>query len=205
VPYLTPETIPEGRACRALSIPLSSEWLAIVSGALTELTKTYNWEQAGSVTVDEAVAAMQAMLDAYYVGCAIETIDTPFWDDETDVDDELPVDEQPWYGYVTDATLPPDELTFIENAAIWALTGFLAIATPEIGFAPAILFHTIAPKFVLAMRRNDTAEILRILVDGQDAAEVDTTGYTEGDIINVPFVADPASTTGHDIMIIQVE
>jgi len=72
MPYLTPDSIPEDDDCRPLSIPASSEWLAIVSGALTELTKTWNWAQAGAVTVDEAVARMQLMIDGYYEGCAFD-------------------------------------------------------------------------------------------------------------------------------------
>jgi len=70
VPYLTPDSIPEETDCRSLLIPASTDWLAIVSGALTELTKTWNWQQFGSVTVDEAVDAMQAMIDQYYLGCS---------------------------------------------------------------------------------------------------------------------------------------
>lgn len=70
MPYLTPDELPEERDCRALLIPASSDWLAIVSGALTELVAKYNWQQFGSVTVDDAVEAMQAMIDAYYDGCA---------------------------------------------------------------------------------------------------------------------------------------
>jgi len=70
VPYLTPETLPEETDCRSLLIPASSDWLAIVSGALTELIKPYNWEQLGSVTVEEAVEAMQLMIDGYYEGCS---------------------------------------------------------------------------------------------------------------------------------------
>jgi len=70
VPYLTPDSIPEESDCRSLFIPASSDWLAIVSGALTELTKTWNWQQGGAVTVPEAVALMQGMIDAYYDGCA---------------------------------------------------------------------------------------------------------------------------------------
>lgn len=69
MPYLTPDELPEGRDCRALLIPASSDWLAIVSGALTELTKAWNWEQQGSVTVEQAIAAMETMIDAYYEGC----------------------------------------------------------------------------------------------------------------------------------------
>jgi len=69
VPWLTPETIPDDKVCRPVFIPGSSDWLAIVSGALTELTKRYNWEKQGAVTVDEAVAAMQEMIATYYAGC----------------------------------------------------------------------------------------------------------------------------------------
>jgi len=54
------------------------------------------------------------------------------------------------------------------------------------------------------MRRGDSAEIYRILVDGADAAQVDTTAYSPGDVVRVPIIADPSVTTGHDIMIVQV-
>lgn len=66
MPWLTPDSIPEADDCRPLSIPASSEWLALVSGALTELTKPYNWQQFGALTVAETVAKMQAIVDAYY-------------------------------------------------------------------------------------------------------------------------------------------
>lgn len=65
MPYLTPPSIPEGTVCRPLFIPASSEWLAIVSGAITELTKTWNWEQYG-VSVEDTLAAVQVMVEAYY-------------------------------------------------------------------------------------------------------------------------------------------
>jgi len=67
MPYLTPDEIPEGDICRPLSIPASSDWLAFFGGALTELTKTYNWEQFGSLTVDETVEKMQEIIDAWYL------------------------------------------------------------------------------------------------------------------------------------------
>lgn len=69
MPYLTPDEIPEESDCRSLFIPASPEWLAIFSGALTELTKTWNWEQGGAVTVSEAVALCQSIIAAYYDGC----------------------------------------------------------------------------------------------------------------------------------------
>jgi hypothetical protein len=91
----------------------------------------------------------------------------------------------------------------VENALIWAFTGFLAVATLEVGAAPAILFRTIAPSFVLAVKRGDIGEVIRILVDGQEAARVDTSSASPGDVINIPVIADPTFDT-HDIALVQV-
>ncbi len=211
VGYPTPTAIPDETSCLTLEIPASDEWWAIVVGVLYTLILEWNWQQfEGGLDRDVVAARWQIMLEnALDVAgatnsCPTNTIDAPFWDDAEDIDDELPITEQPWYGTVSDPEAPPEELDFVENAAIFALTGFLAVATWEIGAAPAILFHTIAPKFVLAMKRGDVGEIIRILVDGEEAARVDTTSYAEGDLIDVPIIADPAITTGHDIVIVQV-
>jgi len=111
MPYLTPDEIPEETDCRSLLIPASSDWLAIVSGALTELVKTYNWEQRGSVTVDEAVAAMQTMIDTYYSGCLSCTLpgDSPVFRINADghVEQLLPSGE--WGEPEGDYELPPIE------------------------------------------------------------------------------------------------
>jgi hypothetical protein len=64
--WLTPDSIPEDDDCRPLSIPADSVWLALVSGALTELTKPYNWQKFGTLTVQETVDKMQAIVDDYY-------------------------------------------------------------------------------------------------------------------------------------------
>lgn len=75
MPWLTPDSIPEADDCRPLSIPASSEWLALVSGALTELTKKYNWQKFGTLTVDETVAKMNEIVNNYYdAGCAACTL-----------------------------------------------------------------------------------------------------------------------------------
>jgi len=66
MPWLTPDSIPETDTCRSLFIPADSTWLALLSGALTELTKAYNWQQFGSLTVDETVTKMSEILDGYY-------------------------------------------------------------------------------------------------------------------------------------------
>lgn len=178
--------------------------MAVIGGALSELTKPYNWEQVGTMTPDEAAELMTSILLGYYNSeCGDSDVPTPYWDEDTDVDDHEPADMQNWYGYVTDPEAAPGELTFFENAAIWAMTGFLAVATWEVGAAPAILFHTIAPRFTLAMRRGDVGEIIRILVDGEEAARVDTSSAAPGEVVRAPIVGDPTLST-HELMIVQV-
>jgi len=75
MPWLTPDNIPEDDTCRPLSIPADSVWLALVSGALTELTQKYNWQKFGTLTVAETVARMQLIVDGYYddpcAGCSL--------------------------------------------------------------------------------------------------------------------------------------
>lgn len=66
MPWLTPDEIPEGDDCRPLLIPASGAWLALVSGALTELTKPYNWQKFGTLTIQETVDKMQDIVDYYY-------------------------------------------------------------------------------------------------------------------------------------------
>lgn len=66
MPYLTPDSIPADDICRPLLIPNSEQWLALVSGAVSELAKDWNWEQFGSVTPEEAAERMLTMLNNYY-------------------------------------------------------------------------------------------------------------------------------------------
>jgi hypothetical protein len=188
-----------------MQVCIAWEWLPYVLGALTQLQNPASW--IGTPAEKELAVARATVLigDIYEPSCVIAAseIPTPYWDEDSDVDDEMSPVTQPWYGTVSDPEAAPAELDFVENAAIWAFTGFLAVATWEIGAAPAILFNTVAPQFVLAVKRGEFAEIIRILVDGQDAVTVDTTPYTEGDVIRTNIVADPAFET-HDIMLIQV-
>ncbi len=93
----------------------------------------------------------------------------------------------------------PAALTFVENAGIWAITGFIAYSG-DIG--AAIFFHTIAPRFVLAWRRGDVGEIIRVVVDSADAAQVDTSAASPGDIVRVPIIADP-DLSSHDILLLR--
>jgi hypothetical protein len=207
--YPTPETTPETTTCLILNIPDSAAWWAIYVGLLYTLTCEEAWQQFedGMSREDAAAEALEIFWAAMDVAattdtCVITTVPTPYWDADATVDDEAESVTQTWYGYVDDPEVAPEELTFVEQAAIWTFTGLLAVATIEVGAAPAILFNTVAPRFVLAVRRGEFAEIIRILIDGADAAKVDTAGYAAGDVIEIPIAADPELET-HDILIIQ--
>jgi len=199
--FPTPDDIPEEAGCRQFSIPANKDWFALLMGALLPLTISENWYKYGDLTEDEAAAKWQELIEvAYEAECGQPSeIDTPFWDDATDVDDRESVEEQPWYGYVEDAEAPPGELTFIEDASIWLFTGLLAVA---VDVNLALAFNTIAPRFALAMRAGDIGEIIRIVVDGQEAARVDTTDRA-GEIIRTNIIADPELET-HQLYIMKV-
>jgi len=183
------------------SVCFSLAWLPYVLGALDQLLLPYQWEgDTATIQLAQDRANLLKQLFATPV-CATEMVDTPYWDDSEDVGDEASIDEQTWYGEVTNPTAPPDELTFEENALVWVFTGLLAIATPEVGFAPAIAFHTIAPRFIIAQKRGDFATIIRIVLDGADIAHVDTSSSAPGDIIEIPVVGDE-SLDAHDLLVI---
>lgn len=59
-------------------IPSSPEWLATISGALSELIYPSSWEYSGGVSVDDAVTVAQAMLASFYADdCGSDCADCP--------------------------------------------------------------------------------------------------------------------------------
>lgn len=179
------------------SVCFNTDWLPFVLGALDQLCQASTWQGA---TGDIRLAIARSMTLKDIVAHPTCEVETPYWDDAMDVGESQPADEQVWYGEVTNPTAPPAELDFVENIAVWTFTGLLALATPEIGFAPAILFHTIAPKFIVAQKRGDIATIIDIFVNGEQQAHVDTTANAPDDIIQIPVV--PAtSESGYDLLV----
>jgi microcystin-dependent protein len=63
--YLTPETLPTDTICRILFIPNDQQILANVTGALNTLIEAFNWYPQGSVTPEDAAAAMVPMFDRF--------------------------------------------------------------------------------------------------------------------------------------------
>lgn len=202
--YPTPESLPETSSCLILQIPANAAWWAVYTGLLFTLCEESAWQQfEGGMTRADAAAAAQAIWDdamqlALGESCAT-SVPAPYWDDSENADDELPIDDQVWYGEVTNPEAAPESLTFVENAGIWVITGFIAYSG---AIGAAITFHTIAPRFVLAWKKGDIGEIFRVVIDANDAAMVDTDDF-DTDIIEVPMTPE-ASELGHDITIVKV-
>lgn len=196
--FPTPSGTPLETGCRTFTIPSSAEYFSLIMGALLALTIPELWYQTeGGLTPDEAAGAFSDIIEDAYdlaaTGSCDAMVQTPFWDEASDVDLDESAESQTWYGEVDGS------LTFTENLLVWTFTGLVALATPEIGFAPAILFHTVATKFLIAQKAGDIASIIHIVLDGQEQAKIDTTGHS-GEVIEVPIYGDP-TLDAHDLLL----
>lgn len=186
---LTPPDLPLDTVVREIEIPSSKEWLGIFNFLILQSIYDFNWQQVNDTDLTpEECAALCYEIYVKYLGASVaeRSVPAPYWDSETDVDDELSVGVQPWYGVVEDFFAPIDEITFTENAAVWAITGFVAYAA---GIPAAVTFRTVARNFIIAVQREDVGEAVRIVVNGVQETRIDTTPYTAGDIIEVPIAA----------------
>jgi hypothetical protein len=186
-------------------VAYSPEWSKVLAATCDQMLQFTSWQG----THDEKILAvnraiiLKILLQTPFI-VPERDYPAPYWDDETDVDDELPVDEQDWYGQVEDANAAADEMSFSQNAVIWLLTGFVAlVASPTLpgAVAAAITFRTLATRFVLAFNRGDLREQFRVIIDAEDYGNVDTDGMAEGDIVEL--TVDGLETADfHDILIV---
>jgi len=185
------------------TVCFSIAWLPYVLGALSQLTQRGSWigtEDEKTTAIMQAMA-LQVLFDQ--PTCTTSEVETPFWDDEENVDDSEPADTQPWYGTVSNPTAPAGELDFVESVLLWGFTGLIALATFEVGgLAPAILFHTTVEKFIITQKRGDVAATIRFVVDGEDAKFVNNAPYSAGDLIETTIIT-PETGGDHTIMIIE--
>lgn len=63
--YLTPNEDPASDTCRVLFVPNNEEFLAIVRGALQELTLSYNFTKHGALSPDETANRFVNMFDKF--------------------------------------------------------------------------------------------------------------------------------------------
>ncbi len=205
--YPTPFSIPDETACRTFRIPASDDdgsWLALFMGLVLTLTVPENWVQfEGAIERDDAAARwVQMMNDAYKLAddliCSTD-VETPYWDEDSDVDLSEDVDSQPWYGIVEDVFAPPDGMTFRENVELWSWSGLVALAATP---AAAVLFHTVAARFIVAFKAGDVGEVIRVIIDSADGGMVDTSGHA-GEVMQMNVYGDPSLDT-HDLLIVKV-
>lgn len=63
--YLTPNEAPDGYICRALFVPNSEQFLAIMRGAIQELTFSYNWTKYGTLDQNECAELFLETFDRF--------------------------------------------------------------------------------------------------------------------------------------------
>jgi len=189
-------------------VAYSLSWQKVLLAAVDQLCQYSTWlgdHDAKIEAVNRAVFLKWLLTLPVEIGDT--DVPTPYWDDGTDVDDEMPVEDQDWYGVVTNPSAPADELTFVENAVIWIFTGFIALVlapTLPVGAAAAVTFRTLATRFTLAFNRGDIVEQFRVIIDAQDYGTVDTSELAVGEVME--FTVDGlADLTEHDILIVVQE
>ena len=183
-----------------IQVQYSWEWQPVLLAAVDQLLNPATWQGDHE---DIILALNRATNLKELLQKPSGKYPTPFWDDETDLEDEEPADMQPWYGQVSNPEAPAGELDFVESVALWIITGIVAIATFEVGgIAPAIVFHTTVEKFIILQKRGDTAATIRFVIDGEDAKFVNTAPYAPGDIIETKLVT-PQTGGDHTLMIIE--
>jgi len=181
-----------------LLVAYNPAWQKVLLGACMQLLNPATWQGTNE---EKALAITRAETLRLMLTESLDSVPTPFWDEAQDLDDEEPAATQTWYGEVTDPDAPADELDFIENAAIWVITGFIAYAG-QIG--GAVFFNTIAPRFVLAWKRGDIGEVIRVVIDAADYGTVDTGTVAVGEIIELEVLPTDQEAESHDIMLIKV-
>ncbi len=192
--FPTPNAASGDTGCRIFVVPDDEEWFALLMGAVDRLTQEWAWYKNGTMTQAEAAAAWQAIIDDAYARsmadiCATD-VPTPFWDEESgdDSDDSASIEDQPWYGQLV---LIDGNLTFVENAFIYVVAGFIAYAGLP---TAAISFIPIARNFVVTFKSNPLGGIIKFFADGVAIGQVDTYSATDG-VVSAPLTL-PAGGMG---------
>lgn len=186
-------------------VAYNPEWSPVLAAACNQLLQYNSWlgTYAERILAAERAANLKIQL-MIPVEVGEEDYPAPYWDSDEDVDDEMPAEEQEWYGMVTNPTAPANELTFVENAVIWIITGFIALVlSPALpaGVAAGLAFRTLATRFTLAFRRGDIIEQIRIIIDAKDYGTVNTGDVAVNEIIEID-VNGLDEADFHDILLV---
>ncbi len=165
-------------------------WSQWVLGALESMVYDYNWYQSGEMTPEEAAEAFRLIIQQAPYNILPKDVPAPFWDEDSgdDSDDSAPIADQPWYGQLV---LIDDNLTFVENAFIYVVAGFIAYAGLP---TAAISFIPIARNFVVTFKSNPLGGIIKFFADGVAIGQVDTYSADDG-VVSAPLTL-PAGGMG---------
>jgi len=159
-------------------VAYSLAWQQVLLAAVDQLLLPSTWQG----TDEEITLALNRAQNLKYILTepAGETgVPTPYWDDTSDLDDQAPVDEQVWYGIF--------DGEFHETLENFAIAGFLVYAG---NIGAAITFLTLAPRFRLAWKTGNLGGIIRVIIDGAEAGDVDTFSEEDG-VLEREFIGDP--------------
>jgi hypothetical protein len=203
---LTPPAVdPDDPDLEMILVEYNPEWTEVLMAAVDQLLLYSSWQgdhDAKILAVNRA-SNLKWLLQNPVTPAELD-YPAPYWDTDADVDDEMPAEDQEWYGMVTNPAAPADELTFVENAVIWIFTGFIALvlapALPA-GVAAGLAFRTLATRFTLAFRRGDIVEQIRIVIDAADYGEVNTGDVAVGETIEIEVNGIPDAAF-HDILLV---
>lgn len=199
-----PNVDPDDPDLEMILVEYNPAWTEVLMAAVDQLLQYSSWAGAHD---DKVLAVERASVLKWLLQEPVDIsqeVPAPYWDSDEDVDDEMPVEDQDWYGMVTNPSAPADELTFVENAVIWIFTGFIALVlSPALpaGVAAGLAFRTLATRFTLAFRRGDIIEQIRIVIDAKDYGTVNTGDVAVGEIIEVD-VNGLEDLTAHDILLV---
>jgi len=65
MPYLTPDTPPDETVCFTLQVPNDVTWIGIVKGAISELIKSYNFEEFGTFSPSDTALRFLQMYEEF--------------------------------------------------------------------------------------------------------------------------------------------
>lgn len=166
-----------------VAVCFSEAWLPVVLGALDQLLLSYTWigSYAEIQLAQDRAQMLKDIFSESVCAAAPESVPTPYWAEDEDVEDTAPVDIQTWYGHT-------EGNNFVQDAADFVLQGFIAV-----GISPqaAIAYRTFVPRMRVAFRRGEFGGLVNIFVDGVKAIGIDTFLASGSDVKEIALVIDP--------------
>lgn len=173
-----------------ISVQYSWHWREVLMAAVDQLLNPATWDGDH----DEIILALNRAANLkIQLNTDVPTRNlAPYWQDETDIEGEVPPDEtQNWWGVF-------DGLTFqasLENAFIAQFVGILA------GFDAAVEFLFLARRFRLEFESDPYGGIVDILVNSDRYASIDTYAPSPG-IVGVDILMPPETLTSADTLLL---